>query len=105
MATYICLSSFTEQGIRNIKETTNRADAVRDSAKKFGVGVKEIYWTLGNVDVVGIFEADDEASITAFALALGSAGNVRTQMLRAFTQQEMKGVLKKMAGGKVAVPA
>ena len=105
MATYICLSSFTEQGIRNVKDTTSRADAVRESAKKYGVNVKDIYWTLGNVDVVGIFEAPDEASITAFALALGSSGNVRTQMLRAFTKEEMKGVLKKMAGGKVAVPA
>jgi len=105
MATYICLSSFTEQGIRNVKETTQRADAVRESARKFGVTVKDIYWTLGNVDVVGVFEAEDEASITAFALALGSAGNVRTQMLRAFTKEEMKNVLKKMAGQKIAVPA
>jgi uncharacterized protein with GYD domain len=105
MATYICLSSFTDQGIRSVKETTQRADAVRDSAKKFGVSVKEIYWTLGNVDVVAIFEAPDETAMTAFALTLGSAGNVRTQLLRAFTKEEMKGVIKKMAGGKVAVPA
>src|SRR5688572_18710296 len=97
MATYIVLSSVTEQGIRNVKETTTRADAVRELAKKFGVTVKEIYWTLGTYDVVTIFEAQDEQSVTAFALAIGAAGNVRTQMLRAFNREEMKNVLGKLA--------
>jgi uncharacterized protein with GYD domain len=96
MATYIVLSSFTDQGIRNIKDTTKRADAVRDSAKKFGVKVGEIYWTLGSYDVVAIFEAPDDASITAMALALGSGGNVRTQVLRAFDRDEMKDILAKL---------
>ena len=96
MATYIVLSSFTDQGIRNIKDTTKRADAVRDSAKKFGVKVSEIYWTLGSYDVVAIFEAPDDASITAMALALGSGGNVRTQVLRAFNRDEMKDILAKL---------
>ena len=105
MASYIILSSFTDQGIRNIKDTTNRADGVREMAKKFGVTTKEIYWTLGSYDVVALFDSPDEASITALALALGSAGNVRTQMLRAFTKEEMKGVLGKLAQAKVAVPA
>ena len=105
MATYIVLNNFTEQGIRNIKDTTNRADAVRDMAKKFGVTVKDIYWTLGSYDVVAIFEAPDESSITALTLAIGSAGNIRTQMLRAFNKEEMKGILAKLAQAKVAVPA
>src|SRR5258706_7483478 len=105
MATYIILSSFTDQGIRNIAETANRADAVRDAAKKFGVATKEIYWTLGSYDVVALFDSPDEASITALALALGQAGNVRTQMLRAFNKEEMKGVLGKLTQGNVAVPA
>ena len=105
MATYIVMNNFTDQGIRNVKDTINRADAVREAAKKYGITVKEIYWTLGSVDVVAIFDAPDEASITAFSLSLGSAGNIRSQTLRAFTKEEMKGVLKKMAGSKVAVPA
>jgi uncharacterized protein with GYD domain len=105
MATYIVLNNFTEQGIRTIKDTTNRADAVRDMAKKFGVTVKDIYWTLGSYDVVAIFEAPDESSITALTLAIGSAGNIRTQMLRAFNKEEMKGILGKLAQAKVAVPA
>ena len=100
MATYIVLNTFTDQGIRNVKETTNRADQVRELAKKFGVTVKEVYWTLGSYDVVTIFEAQDEASITALSLAVGSAGNVRTQMLRAFNRDEMKSVLAKMTQAK-----
>jgi len=100
MATYIILGGFTDQGIRSIAETTNRADAVREAAKKFGVATKEIYWTLGSCDVVAIFDSPDDASITALALALGSQGNVRTQVMRAFNKEEMKGVLGKLAGGK-----
>jgi uncharacterized protein with GYD domain len=96
MATYIILSSFTDQGIKGIKDTTKRADAVRSTAKKFGVKVSEIYWTLGTYDVVAIFESPDDASITALALALGSAGNVRTQVMRAFDSDEMKDVLAKL---------
>ena len=105
MATYIVISNYTDQGIRNVRETTNRADVVRDTAKKFGVTVKEIYWTLGAYDVVALFDAPDDASITTLALALGAGGNVRTQVMRAFTQQEMKNVLGKLAQERAAVPA
>jgi uncharacterized protein with GYD domain len=96
MATFIALTSFTEQGIRNVKETTKRADAVRETGKKFGVTVKDFYWTLGSCDVVAVFEAPDDASMTAFGLAIGQLGNVRTQTLRAFSQAEMGDVLKKL---------
>ena len=96
MATYIVLTSFTDQGVRTAKDTTKRADGVKDLAKKFGVTVKEFYWTLGSFDVVGIFEAPDDASVTAFGLAVGSGGNVRTQTMRAFSREEMNGVLAKL---------
>lgn len=105
MATYIVLNNFTDQGIRNIKETTNRADAVREMAKRFGITVKDIYWTLGAYDVVTVFEAPDETTMTAFELAIGSAGNVRSQSLRAFNREEMKVVLSTMAKVREAVPA
>jgi uncharacterized protein with GYD domain len=97
MATYIVLSSFTDQGIRNVKDTTKRADTVREVAKKFGATVKDIFWTLGSYDVVAIFEAPDDASITALGLSLGSGGNVRTQTLRAFSREEMNSILAKLA--------
>ena len=97
MATYIALSSFTDQGIRSIKDSTKRADAVQAAAKKFGVSMPHIYWTLGNYDLVAIIEAPDAESATAFALAIGVAGNVRTQTLLAFSKDEMNGILGKMA--------
>ena len=97
MATYIVLNSFTDQGIRNVKDSTKRADAVRDLAKKFGVTAKEFFWTLGSYDVVAIYDAPDDASMTALGLAIGSAGNVRTQTMRAFSREEMNGVVAKLA--------
>ncbi|UUZ68131.1 GYD domain-containing protein [Polaromonas sp. P2-4] len=97
MVTYIALSNFTDQGIRTVKDTTKRADAVKEAAKKFGATMTQIYWTLGKYDVVAIIEAPDETSATAFALAIGMAGNVRTQTLRAFSKDEMNGILGKMA--------
>ncbi|WP_211444232.1 GYD domain-containing protein [Collimonas humicola] len=96
MATYIVLSNFTDQGIRTVKDTTKRAAAVREMAKKCGIEMKDIYWTLGNHDLVVTFDAPDDATFTAFGLSLGAAGNVRTQTLRAFSADEMNGILSKM---------
>ena len=96
MATYIVAASFTDQGIRGIKDTTKRADGAREMAGKFGVKMKDIYWTQGQYDLVTVCEGDDEASIAAFGLALTSAGNVRFQTLRAFTRDEMNGILSKL---------
>lgn len=96
MATYIVLASFTDQGVRNIKDTTKRADAVKEAAKRFGVTAKEFFWTMGTYDVVVIFDAPDDAAITALSMAVGAGGNVRTQTMRAFTRNEMDGVLAKL---------
>lgn len=97
MATFIALGNFTDQGIRNVKDTVKRADAVKEAAKKAGITMKDIMWTLGSYDMVVTFEAPDEASITAFALAIGAAGNVRTQTLRAFDRSEMTAILAKLS--------
>jgi len=96
MATYIVLSNFTDQGIRNVKETTKRSDAVRDLARKMGIETKSLYWTVGKYDVVATFEAPNDAAMTALCLALGAQGNVRTQTLRAFSKDEMSSVLGKL---------
>lgn len=96
MAMYVVLANFTDQGIRNIKDTTKRADAIREMAKKFGVTVKEIYWTLGSYDVVDLFDAPDDASMAAFLASYGAMGNVRTTTLRAFSQADMNGILAKL---------
>ena len=96
MPTYLVLGNFTEQGIRNVKDTAKRAEKLREMAKKAGVTVKEVYWTLGSYDIATIWEAPDEASVTALGLSIGALGNVRTTTLRAYTADEIPAVLGKM---------
>lgn len=97
MATYLVLGQFTDQGVRNVKDTPRRAEAVKAAAAKVGAAVKAVYWTLGQYDIATIVEAPDDAVMTAFLLGVGSLGNVRTQCLRAFTADEIAGILGKMA--------
>ena len=96
MPTYIALSTFTDQGMRNVKDTTKRAAATQALAQKFGANMTRVYWTLGPFDLVAIIEADDEQAATTFAMAIGAAGNIRTQTLRAFDSAEMDAILGKM---------
>jgi uncharacterized protein with GYD domain len=96
MPTYILLGTFTDQGIRNVKDTTKRVDALRAMAKKLKVTVKEAYWTLGQYDVMTILDAPDEAAVTALGLSIGALGNVRTQTLRAFTADEFGPILNRV---------
>jgi uncharacterized protein with GYD domain len=95
MATFITLVRFTEQGARNIKESPNRAEAFQATAAKLGAQVKSIYWTNGKYDVIVTLEGPEEAVMAAVA-ATASAGNVRTQTLRAFDASEMKKILSKL---------
>jgi uncharacterized protein with GYD domain len=85
-----------DQGIRNVKETIGRAEAFKEMAKKSGVAVKDLYWTLGSYDVVAVCEAPDDESATALSLSVCSRGNVRSETLRAFSFEEMKRILAKM---------
>ena len=97
MPTYILLGNFTDQGIRNVKDTAKRAEAVRALAKKAKVTVKDMYWTLGRYDVVAILDAPDEATVASLGLSIGAAGNVRMQTLRAFTEAEIGPILGKVS--------
>ena len=92
MATFISLVNFTDQGIRNVKDSPKRAEAVKALAKKMGVTVKEVYWTLGHYDVVVVLEGDDEA-VTSTLLKIVSLGNVRSETLRAYSAAEMGRIL------------
>ena len=96
MANYILLASYSEQGLKGIKETVKRTDAVRELAKKAGITMKESYWTLGRYDVVAAFEAPDDETMTAFSLSVARLGNVKTETLRAFSATEMASILGKM---------
>ena len=96
MPTYIVVGNFTDQGVRNVKDTLQRVEGVRGIAKKLGISVKDAYWTLGQYDIALVAEAPDEAAMTAFGLSVGAQGNVRTQTLRAFTADEMGKLLGRM---------
>lgn len=96
MPTYIVLGTFTDQGIRNVKDTPKRASAVKEAAKKFGASVRNLYWTLGAYDVALVVDAPDDQSLAALLFSIGSLGNVRTQSLKAFEADEVEGILKRM---------
>jgi uncharacterized protein with GYD domain len=96
MATFVVLGCFTDQGIRSVKDTAKRAEAFQQTAKKIGATVKDVYWTLGQYDVVAVCDAPDDATASALVYSLASLGNVRTQTLRAFSQAEIGAILGKM---------
>lgn len=96
MVTYISLLSFTDKGIQSVKDTTKRAAAAKEVGKKFGVNMREIFWTTGEFDLVCVLEADDESALAAFNLATGAQGNVRSRSLRAYTAGEMDKILAKL---------
>ncbi len=96
MITYIGLMSFTEKGVQSMKDTTKRAVEAKEIGKKFGVNLRDIYWTLGECDLVCILEAEDEASLAAFNLATAMKGNLRSRSMRAFTARDMEQVLSKL---------
>jgi uncharacterized protein with GYD domain len=96
MVTYVVLLNFTDQGIRNVKESPKRAEAFKLMAKTFGATLKELYWTQGKYDLITIVEAPDETSAMALDLSLGALGNVRTESLRAFSAADMTEVVAKM---------
>ena len=93
MPTFITTMHFTEQGIKAVRETCHRADAFKAAAKKMGVKVNGLYWTLGAFDGAMVCEAPDEETVTAACLHLGSLGNMRTTTARAYDAAEMQKIL------------
>jgi uncharacterized protein with GYD domain len=96
MATFLTTIKFTPQGIAGIKDTCQRASAFKAAAKKMGVKVNSIYWTLGAYDGLLVMDAPDEETVTALMLHLGIKGNVQTQTCRAFNAAEMEQILAKL---------
>ena len=96
MATFVSLVNWTDQGIRNVKETIQRYERGEEIADKHGVSNERIYWTVGPYDMVFIAQAPDAESITAYLLEVGSVGNIRTTTLRGYNREEMSGILEKL---------
>jgi uncharacterized protein with GYD domain len=96
MAKYVSLIKFTDQGIRNVKDTIKRGDAAMADAERMGMKIIEELWTMGAYDVVLLVDAPDDETMTAFMLKVGSLGNVKTETMRAFGREEMEGILSKI---------
>ena len=96
MPRYVVLVNWTDQGIKNVKQTIERTDHGGDIAEKHGLKLEQAYWTVGAYDMVTVFEAPDEEALSAHLLEIGSLGNVRTTTLRAYDEQEMSGILRRL---------
>ncbi len=94
MATFIVLFRYTEQGIKAIKESPERVKKAKQLFHQLGAEVKSFYMVLGRYDTVFIVEAQDEESIAKSTLALASLGNVKTETLRAFSEEEFRNIIE-----------
>lgn len=93
MVTYVMLLNWTDQGIKNVKDSPKRLDAVKKLAKDLGGEVKSFYMTLGAYDLVLILDMPNNDKQAAFALKLGSSGNVRSTTLKAFPEEDYRRIL------------
>ena len=96
MPTYITLFHFTQQGIATIKEGPARLDAAKKAFRSMGAEMKQWYLTTGQYDGIVIAEAPSDETMVRIALSIGSLGNVRTETLRAFTEDEYRAMVAKL---------
>ena len=96
MATYITLLRFTEKGIGDIKESPARLDAAKQAFQSMGAELKEFYLVTGSYDAIVISEVPDDETVAKLALIIGSQGNVRTETLRAYTEDEYREIISEL---------
>jgi uncharacterized protein with GYD domain len=93
MATYVMLLNWTDQGIRNVKESPKRLDAAKKLAKDLGGEFKSVYMTQGSFDLVVVVEMPNDEKLASFVLKLGSLGNVRSTTLKAYSEDDYRKIL------------
>jgi uncharacterized protein with GYD domain len=93
MPSYLTLINWTDQGIRNVKDSPQRLDAVKQAIQSAGGRLIFFYMLMGQYDLVTLFEAPDDESIARVLLSVGSQGNVRTTTLKAFTEDEYRRII------------
>lgn len=96
MPTYISLVNWTDQGIRNVRDTVKRLDRGAEVTQKYGVRLQQTYWTVGPYDMLSIAEAPDDEAVSAYLLEICSTGNIRTTTLRAYNREEMSQILGRL---------
>src|SRR6266511_3126559 len=95
MPIYVSLINWTDQGIKNFRDTVHRAEDFRGLVQKNGGQVRQILWTLGEYDVLGVVDFPDDETATATLLQLGALGNVRTTTMRAFDAEQMTAIIQR----------
>ena len=90
MATYITLLRWTQRGAERLKDSPNRLDAGRKAFKKIGAEIKDVYMTMGRYDLVCVIEAPDDETAARALLSLGAQGNIQSETLKAFTEDEYR---------------
>ena len=96
MPTYVALIDWTDQGVRNFKDSVERYEAAQSQLEGLGVRFTDIYWTLGAHDIVAVIDAPDDETLAAGLLAVAGQGNIRTTSLRAFTGEQMQAIVGKV---------
>jgi len=95
MPLYVALVNFTDQGIKNYRDTVRRAEDYRGLVEQHGGQVRQLLWTLGQYDLVVVTELPDDETATAVVLQTVAAGNVRTTTLKAFDAEQMSAILQR----------
>lgn len=93
MSTYIMLGNWTDQGARNVKDSPRRLDAAKKALEEVGGEFKAFFMTMGDYDMVAIYEAPDDAVAARFTLQVGQLGNVRTRTLKAFPETAYREII------------
>ena len=97
MSHYVIQGNFTDQGIKNIKDSPKRAEAFKSEVEKKGGKVINLYYTLGKHDIIAIVEAPSDEALASVLYATGRLGNVRTKTLKAFPMSEAAKIIEKLA--------
>ena len=98
MPAYISLFTYTEQGIKGIKDAPQRVKLQRERIQQAGGTLIGVWWTQGQYDAVSIVEFPDDDTAMASLFALGGQGNIRTETLRAFSEDDLARILGKLPG-------
>ncbi len=93
MATYIMLVRYTDKGIANVKQSPARLDAAKKAFKALGAELKEFYLVTGRYDIIVVAEAPNDETIAKCALDLAAKGNVATETIRAFKEDEYRKII------------
>ena len=96
MTTYVMLANWTEQGILKAKDSPSRLDTAKKALKEMGGEFKFFYLTMGDYDMVAIYEAPDDAVAARFNLQLGMMGNIRTRTLKAFPEAAYREIINSL---------